>query len=166
MGRCDQGIKFCSIFKVLGMRRKQCHCVRLVFLIPAVYLLSQTESVWRRYRDLSAKPNRQNFWMLTVPVRTVHTVTWQGRTIHTVTWQVGDVAHFHLLMLASSMMTRVRWMASNMRTRGPIHGRHVSPSFLFNWLCKIIWGVRGVRPPDLPQHQRLHNSPLAKVSAT
>jgi hypothetical protein len=71
MGRCDQGIKFCSIFKVLGMRRKQCHCVHLVFLIPAVYLLSQTESVWRRYRDLFTKPNRQNFWMLTVPVRTV-----------------------------------------------------------------------------------------------
>jgi hypothetical protein len=42
---CDQGIKFCSIFKVLGMRRKQCHCVRLVFLIPAVYLLCQMDAV-------------------------------------------------------------------------------------------------------------------------
>jgi hypothetical protein len=65
VGRCDQnldqGAKFCSIFKVLGMRRKWCHCVRLVFLIPAVYLLSQTESVWRRYRDLFAEPNRQKF---------------------------------------------------------------------------------------------------------
>jgi hypothetical protein len=58
----DQGIKFCSIFKVFGMRRKKFHCVRLVFLIPTVYLLSQTESVWRRYRNLFAKANRQNFW--------------------------------------------------------------------------------------------------------
>jgi hypothetical protein len=61
----DQGSKICSNFKVLGMRRKRCHCVRLVFLIPAVYLLSQTESVWRRYRDLFAKPNRKKNLMLT-----------------------------------------------------------------------------------------------------
>jgi hypothetical protein len=57
----DQGIKFCSIFKVLRMQRKQFHCVHLIFLIPVVYLLSQTESVWRRYRDLFAKTNRQKF---------------------------------------------------------------------------------------------------------
>jgi hypothetical protein len=55
----DQGIKFCSNFKVLRMRRKQCHYVCLVFLIPAVYLLFQMDSVWRRYRDLFVKPNRQ-----------------------------------------------------------------------------------------------------------
>jgi hypothetical protein len=59
MGRCDQGIKFCSNFKVLGMQQKQCHCVRLIFLIPAVYLLCQMDSIWRRYRDLFVKPNRQ-----------------------------------------------------------------------------------------------------------
>jgi hypothetical protein len=57
----DQGSKICSIFKVLGMRRKRCHCVRLVLLIPAVYLFSQTKSVWRSYRDLFAEPNRQKF---------------------------------------------------------------------------------------------------------
>jgi hypothetical protein len=57
----DQGSKICSIFKVLGMRRKWCHCIRLVLLIPAVYLFSQTESVWRSYRGLFAEPNRQNF---------------------------------------------------------------------------------------------------------
>jgi hypothetical protein len=45
--------------KVLGMRRNLCHCVCLVFLIPVVYLLCQTESVWRRYRILSEKSNRQ-----------------------------------------------------------------------------------------------------------
>jgi hypothetical protein len=54
----DQGIKICSIFKVLGLRRNQCHCVRLVFLIPAVYLFSQMESVWRRYRDFTVKSNK------------------------------------------------------------------------------------------------------------
>jgi alpha-N-acetylglucosamine transferase len=46
---------------------------RLVFLIPAVYLLSQMESVWRSYRDLFAEPNRQKNLMLTVPIRTVRT---------------------------------------------------------------------------------------------
>jgi hypothetical protein len=55
----DQGSKICSKFKVLGMRRKWYHCVRLVLLILAVYLLSQTESIWRSYRDLFAEPNRK-----------------------------------------------------------------------------------------------------------
>jgi hypothetical protein len=54
----DQGAKICSIFKVLGIQRKWFHCVRLIFLILAVYLLSQTESVWRSYRDLFTEPNR------------------------------------------------------------------------------------------------------------
>jgi hypothetical protein len=127
MGRCDQGIKFCSILKVLGMRRKQCHCVRLVFLISAVYLLSQTESVWRKYRDLFAKPNRQNFWMLTIPVRTVRTVT----------WQVDDVAHFYWLMLTSHVLTHVWLLANRMRTRGPIWRRHMSLIIWLLVLCKI-----------------------------
>jgi hypothetical protein len=160
MGRCDQGIKFCSIFKVLGMRRKQFHCVRLVFLIPSVYLLSQTESIWRRYRDLSAKPNKQNFGMLTVPVRTVRTVMWQSRTNRTVMmWRI-LVGWF----LVNWVRTRVR-LASNMKTRGPIQWRHVSLHFCLNWLCKIIWGVHGVRPPDLPQHQCIRNTPLANFPA-
>jgi hypothetical protein len=70
------------------MRRKWYHCVRLVLLIPAVYLLSQTESVWRSYRDLFAGPNRQKF-----------DADWAGRTAdvagrtadvgdRTVTWQL------------------------------------------------------------------------------
>jgi hypothetical protein len=75
------GGKICSIFKVLGMRRKRCHCVRLVLLIPAVYLFSQTESVWRSYRDLFAEPNRKKNdadWA-------GRTATWQGRTV--LTWR-------------------------------------------------------------------------------
>jgi hypothetical protein len=47
------------------------------------------------------------FWMLTVPVRTVRTDTWQGRTIM-MTWQVEDVAHFYWLMLTSRVLTCVR----------------------------------------------------------
>ena len=63
----DQGIKFCSNFKVLGMRRKQCHCVCLVFLIPTVYLLCQMDSIWRRYRDMFIKPNREKIWCWLYP---------------------------------------------------------------------------------------------------
>jgi hypothetical protein len=148
MGRCDQGIKFCSIFKVLRMRQKQSHCVCLVFLIPEVYLLSQMESVWRRYHDLSAKINRQNFWMLTVPIRTVRTVMWQDRIGRTVMmWQF-----FIAWLLVNQVETRVQLVEINMRTCGTIPGCHVSPSLLFIWLYKIVLGVRGVRPPDLPPH--------------
>jgi hypothetical protein len=88
----DQGAKFCSIFKVLGMRRKRCHCVRLVFLIPTVYLLSQMEFVWRSYRDLFAEPNRQKFDAdctcsyspYRTCVKSVHSIqdTWQVCTGH------------------------------------------------------------------------------------
>jgi hypothetical protein len=87
----DQGSKICSIFKVFGMRRKWCHCIRLVFLIPAVYLLSQTESVWRRYRDLFTEPNREKKWDADWVVRTVvRMLTWHDGTTHTwqSTWQV------------------------------------------------------------------------------
>jgi hypothetical protein len=37
--------------------------------------------------------------MLTVPVRTVRTVTWQGRTIRTMTCQVDDMACIHWLLV-------------------------------------------------------------------
>jgi hypothetical protein len=119
MGRCDQGIKFCSIFKVLGIRRKQCHCVCLVFLIPVVYLLSQTESVWRRYRDLFAKPNRQKFDAdCTCPYSpySPYGLMWQGHTDRmVVTWQM-LIGQFW----ASRMLTRViGW---------PIIGGHVAQS--------------------------------------
>jgi hypothetical protein len=40
--------------------------------------------------------------MLTVPVRTVRTVMWQGRTICTMMCQVDDVAHIHWLMVVKS----------------------------------------------------------------
>jgi hypothetical protein len=62
--------------------------------------------------------------------------------------------------LTNQEMTRVSLVASGMRTRGPIHGHHVS---LIIWLfgyVKTCGGVRGVRPPDLPNAQRLRTTLL------
>jgi hypothetical protein len=156
MGRCDQGIKFCSIFKVIRMRRKPCHCIRLVLLIRAVYLLSQTESVWRRYRDLFAKANRQNFWMLTVPIRTVRTVTWQGHTIM-MTWQLDDMAHFHWSIVGEYGVDMCHWVANNKRTRGPIQGCHVSHWLSKEFMYKML-EVAGFDPRTSPPHNTLTNS--------
>jgi hypothetical protein len=89
--------------KVLGMRRNLCHCVRLVFLIPVVYLLRQTESVWRRYRVLSEKSNRQKKGMTVQSVQS----TWHVRTA-----DVGQPG--------GDMWQTVR------RTRGITRMRHVS----------------------------------------
>jgi hypothetical protein len=130
VGRCDQnldqGAKFCSIFKVLGMRRKWCHCVCLVFLIPAVYLLSQTESVWRRYRDLFAEPNRQKFFDAdcTCPYSPYRT---RGRTVQH-TWHVrtghvaapgDDTCHAFLDFLAYSLTnSEVTRVTTGRVTRG------------------------------------------------
>jgi hypothetical protein len=60
------------------------------------------------------------FWMLTVPVRTVRTVMWQGRTIM-MTWQLDDVAHFYwLVVVQSGVDTCHKW---------PIKCGHVAKSF-------------------------------------
>jgi uncharacterized membrane protein len=53
-------------------------------------------------------------------------------------------------------------VANGMRKRGPIHGRHVS---LVVWVVVIIvvckmYGVCGVRPPDLPTAQTLIQTPI------
>jgi hypothetical protein len=47
-----------SKMKVPRIRRNQRRCVRLVFLIPAIYLLRQAGSVCERHRVLSENPNR------------------------------------------------------------------------------------------------------------
>jgi hypothetical protein len=93
----DQGSKICSKFKVLGMQRKWYHCVRLVLLIPAVYLLSQTESVWRSYRGLFAEPNRKKKEDADWAGRTA---TWQGRTV--LTWHDGT-------SMAADVVTVLTW---------------------------------------------------------
>ena len=126
-------VKFCSNFKVLRIWQNLCHCIRLIFLIPAVYLLSQTESVWRRYLYLFTKPNRQKFDVDCTCLHSPYGLTWQDRTGRTVmTWQL-----FIGWLLANQVMTRVWLVANNMRTHGPIHGRHVSLSLLVYVLCKM-----------------------------
>jgi hypothetical protein len=42
-----------------------------------------------------------------------------------------DVAGSDWLLEVNDVMTRVWLVASNMRTRGPIPGHHVSPSFVY-----------------------------------
>jgi hypothetical protein len=75
---------------------------------------------------MSAKPNRQNFWMLTVPVRTVRMMMWQDRKVcMMMMWQF-----FIACLLVNQVETSVQLVASNMRTRGPIPGCHMSPSVL------------------------------------
>jgi hypothetical protein len=67
---------------------------------------------------------------------------------------------FNGWLLANGIVTRVRFWANGMRRRGPIGGRHVSPSFWFIWLYKIYMGVHGVRPRDLPIAIRLRTTAL------
>jgi hypothetical protein len=78
-----------SKMKVPRIRRNQRHCVRLVFLIPAIYLLRQAGSVCERHRVLSENPNSEkkrggdDCTVRTVPrgMLTVQAVrvTWQPR---------------------------------------------------------------------------------------
>jgi hypothetical protein len=53
--------------------------------------------------------------------------------------------------------THVNCVANDVRTRGPIHGCHVS---LGDWLMVVVklLGVRRVQPPDLPHCIVLTNS--------
>jgi hypothetical protein len=72
------------------------------------------------------------------------------------------VATFGWLTVVESGSDTCPLVANGMRTRGPIRGRHVS---LVVWVVVIIvvckmYGVRGVRPPDLPTAQTLIQTPI------
>ena len=56
------------------------------------------ESVWRRYRDLTVKSNRENFWDAdcTCPYSPYGRV--EGRTIM-MTWKFDDVVHIGWLFI-------------------------------------------------------------------
>jgi hypothetical protein len=83
----------------------------------------------------SVRQDKQaKFWMLTVLVCIVRTVTWQGRTIM-VTWQLHDMAHFHWSVVDEYSVDMCHWVAYNRRTRGLIQGCHVS---LAGWLKSSI----------------------------
>jgi hypothetical protein len=97
-------------------RRNLFHCVHLVFLILVVYLLCQTESVWRRYRILSEKSNRQK--IADCAVRTDVDVACpyaDVESLYSDMWQVhtGD-------MWQPRVMTRVRQIWTFGHTAGPI----------------------------------------------
>jgi hypothetical protein len=49
---------------------------------------------------------------------------------------VDDVAHFYWLVVGESDVDTCHLVANNMRTRGPIHGRHVSSLVGYILLCK------------------------------
>jgi hypothetical protein len=65
----DQGIKFCSIFKVLRMRRKQCHCVRLS---SDWYIYFLKQSPYGEDIAICSPSQTGKNLLLTVPVRTVY----------------------------------------------------------------------------------------------
>jgi hypothetical protein len=79
---------------------------------------------------------------------------WQGRTGSydrtVVTWQVSVGC-----WMANRKLTRVRLVANNMRTCGPIHGRHVSPICLVYIVIKILLESVGLNPRP-PSTQRFH----------
>jgi hypothetical protein len=88
-------------------------------------------------------------------------LTWQDRTDRT-----DDVETFGCLTVVESGSDTCPLVANGMRTRGPIPGRHMS---LVVWVVVIIvvckmYGVRGVRPPDLPNAQTLIQTPITNYA--
>jgi hypothetical protein len=59
MGRCDQGIKFCSKIQSAQNRFKLDESVGLVVVNPMQLVSSQTDVESERYSDLFVKSNRQ-----------------------------------------------------------------------------------------------------------
>jgi hypothetical protein len=66
MGRCDQGIKFCSKIQSARNRFKLDERVGLVVANPMQLVSSQTDVGSERYCNLFVKSNRQKKMMLTV----------------------------------------------------------------------------------------------------
>jgi hypothetical protein len=66
MGRCDQGIKFCSKIQSARNHFKMDESVGLVIANPTQLVLSQTDVESERYYNLFIKSNRQKKMMLTV----------------------------------------------------------------------------------------------------
>jgi hypothetical protein len=66
MGRCDQGIKFCSKIQSARNHFKPDESVGLVVANPMQFISSQTDIGSERYCNLFLKSNRQKILMLTV----------------------------------------------------------------------------------------------------
>jgi hypothetical protein len=108
--------------------------------------------------------------VLTVPVRTVRTATWQGRTIM-LTWQRDDVAHFGWMLLSNTVMTRVIYGQIMCLDTWPNPLGATCPShfWLYGWLFKNVLGSpRGSTPGPPPmqsfnKHSASQYSPLFLV---
>jgi hypothetical protein len=66
MGRCDQGIKFCSKIQSARNRFKSNESVGLIVANPMQLISSQTDVGSERYHDLFESSNRQKKRTLTV----------------------------------------------------------------------------------------------------
>jgi hypothetical protein len=66
MGRCDQGIKFCSKIQSAQNCFKPDESIGLIVANPTQLVSSQTDIGNERYCNMFVKSNRQNFLMLTV----------------------------------------------------------------------------------------------------
>jgi hypothetical protein len=88
MGRCDQGIKFCSKIQSARNRFKPDESVGLIVANPMQLVSSQTDVGSERYCNLFIKSNRKKK-DVDCTVRTVQADVAEPYdcTIHVVTWQ-------------------------------------------------------------------------------
>jgi hypothetical protein len=84
MGRCDQGIKFCSKIQSARNRFKLDESVGLVIANPTQLVSSQTDVGSERYCNLFIKSNREKKMMLTVQSVQADVAESYDRTL---TWQ-------------------------------------------------------------------------------
>jgi hypothetical protein len=120
MGRCDQGIKFCSKIQSAQNHFKSNESVGLIIANPTQLIWVQTDIGSERYRVLFKMANRQKKRVLTVQSVQYNDVVDVRMTVagRTLTWQTVGILH---VLLA----------ANGDATRGPITSHHVS---LMCWL--------------------------------
>jgi hypothetical protein len=90
MGRCDQGIKFCSKIQSARNHFKSNESVGLVVANPTQLVSSQTDVGSERYCDLFESSNRQKKGTLTVQSVQADVAGPYDRTLmwHVVMWQL------------------------------------------------------------------------------
>jgi hypothetical protein len=122
MGRCDQGIKFCSKIQSVRNRFKSDESVGLVVANPTQLIWVQTDVGSERYHVLFKFTNMQKKGLLTV--QSVQMLTWQ-----VVRHMAGHTTRGRMAFrqLAGDLACLA---ANGATTRGPINGRHVSSFYL------------------------------------
>jgi hypothetical protein len=119
MGRCDQGIKFCSKIRSAQNRFKSDESVGLIVVNPMQLVWVQTDVRSERYHVLFKMANRQKRDADCI-VRTNNDMADRNDDMadHTLRWQTVGILHVLLAVNGDA-------------TRGPITSRHVS---LVCWL--------------------------------